>query len=42
MRSILIDDEESARSRLARLLAPYADVEVVAEARDGLEAVEKI
>ncbi len=42
MRSIIIDDEESARSRLERLLATHADVEVVAEARDGLEAVEKI
>lgn len=41
MRSIIIDDEESARSRLARLLAAYADVEVVAEARDGLDALEK-
>jgi two-component system LytT family response regulator len=42
MRSVIIDDEESARSRLQRLLAAHADVEVVAEARDGLEAVEKI
>jgi DNA-binding LytR/AlgR family response regulator len=42
MRSIIVDDEESARSRLTRLLAAHADVQVVAEARDGLEAVEKI
>jgi DNA-binding LytR/AlgR family response regulator len=42
MRSIIIDDEESARSRLARLLAAHPDVQVAAEARDGLEAVEKI
>jgi two-component system, LytTR family, response regulator len=42
MKSIIIDDEESARSRLQRLLAAHVDVEVVAEARDGLEAVEKI
>jgi DNA-binding LytR/AlgR family response regulator len=42
MRSIIIDDEDSARSRLARLLAAHADVEVAAEARDGLEAIEKI
>jgi DNA-binding LytR/AlgR family response regulator len=42
MRSIIVDDEESARSRLTRLLAAHADVQVVAEAHDGLEAVEKI
>src|ERR1051325_8919901 len=42
MRSIIIDDEESARSRLTRLLGVHADVQVIAEARDGLEAVQKI
>lgn len=42
MKSIIIDDEESARSRLARLLAAHPDIEVIAEARDGLEALEKI
>src|SRR5216684_7343991 len=42
MRSIIIDDEDSARSRLMRLLAAHPDVQVLAEARDGLEAVEKI
>ena len=42
MRSIIVDDEESARSRLTRLLAAHPDVEVIAEARDGLEAVERI
>jgi len=42
MRSIIIDDEESARSRLARLLAAHPDIILEAEARDGLEAVEKI
>lgn len=42
MRSLIVDDEESARSRLARLLAAHPDVAVVAEARDGLEAVRKI
>jgi DNA-binding LytR/AlgR family response regulator len=42
LKSIIIDDEESARSRLIRLLAAHPDVQVVAEARDGLEAVQKI
>jgi DNA-binding LytR/AlgR family response regulator len=42
MRSILVDDEESARSRLARLLAAHPDVIIESEARDGLEAVQKI
>ena len=42
MRSIIVDDEQSARSRLARLLAAHPDVELIGEARDGIEAVEKI
>ncbi len=42
MRSIIVDDEESARSRLRRLLAAHPDILVVEEARDGIEAVEKI
>ena len=42
MRSIIVDDEESARSRLARLLTAHPVIEVVGEARDGLEAVQKI
>ena len=42
MRSLIVDDEESARFRLQRLLSAHPDVHVVAEARDGLEAVEKI
>jgi two-component system LytT family response regulator len=42
MRSIIVDDEESARTRLTRLLAAHPDIEVAGEARDGLEAVEKI
>ena len=42
MRSIIVDDEESARARLGRMLAAYPDIVVVGEARDGLEAVEKI
>ena len=42
MRSLLADDEESARERLKRLLKAHPGVEVVGEARDGLEAVTKI
>lgn len=42
MRSIIVDDEEPARARLKRMLAAHPDIRVVGEARDGLEAVEKI
>ena len=42
MRSIIVDDEEPARSRLTRLLAAHPDVEIAGEACDGIEAVEKI
>jgi two-component system LytT family response regulator len=42
MRSIIVDDEESARARLGRMLAAHPDIVVVGEARDGLEAVEKL
>jgi DNA-binding LytR/AlgR family response regulator len=42
VRSIIVDDEQSARSRLARLLGAHPDVQLIGEARDGIEAVEKI
>ena len=42
MNCIIIDDEEAARSRLRRMLAAYPDLEIVGEARDGLEAVQAI
>jgi DNA-binding LytR/AlgR family response regulator len=42
MRSLVVDDEADARSRLIRLLGAHADVAVLGEARDGLEAIEKI
>jgi YesN/AraC family two-component response regulator len=42
MKSIIIDDEESARERLRRLLGVHAGISVIGEARDGLEAVRKI
>ena len=42
MTCIIVDDEESARARLRRMLQAHPDLEVVAEARDGLEAVQQI
>jgi two-component system LytT family response regulator len=42
MRSLLVDDEAAARSRLARLLREHPEVEVVGEAQDGLDAVTQI
>ena len=42
MNCIIVDDEEAARSRLRRMLAAYPDLEIVGEARDGLEAVQAI
>ena len=42
MRSLIVDDEADARSRLIRLLAAHQDVIVLGEAQDGLEAIEKI
>jgi len=42
MKSILVDDEEPARARLRRLLAAHPGIEIVGEARDGIEAVQAI
>jgi two-component system LytT family response regulator len=42
IRTLLIDDEQPARERLRQLLGVHPDVEVVGEAADGIEAVEKI
>ena len=42
IRAMLVDDEELARERLRRLLAEAADVEIVAEAADGPEAMTAI
>jgi DNA-binding LytR/AlgR family response regulator len=39
IRALVVDDEPLARQRLIRLLAEHADVEVVAEAGSGAEAV---
>ncbi len=42
MKSLIADDEESARARLSRMLAAHPDIEIAGEACDGLEAVAKI
>ncbi len=42
LRALVVDDEAPARGRLRQLLAERSDVEVVGEAEDGVEAVERI
>jgi len=42
LRSLVIDDEPNARMRLRRLLNDDERVEVIGEAKDGLEAVTEI
>jgi two-component system, LytTR family, response regulator len=42
MKTLIADDEESARARLRRLLAAHPDIEIAGEARDGIETVEHI
>lgn len=42
MRCLIVDDEFSARSRLKRLLVPNSSVEIVGEAEDGVQGLEKI
>jgi two-component system LytT family response regulator len=42
IRTLLVDDEQPARERLRQLLAPHADVEIVGEADDGVQAIEQI
>jgi DNA-binding LytR/AlgR family response regulator len=41
IRALVVDDEPPARSRLTRLLAGHPDVQVVGEAANGDEALEK-
>jgi len=41
LRVLIVDDESPARARLRRLLLAHPQVEVVAEARNGREAVTK-
>jgi two-component system LytT family response regulator len=42
IRTIIVDDEKPARTRLLALLEPRSDIEVVGVARDGREAVELV
>jgi len=42
MRILIVDDERPARDKLRRLLEQEADVTALAEARDGVEALEQI
>lgn len=42
IRVILVDDERPARERLRQMLAAFGDIDVVAEAADGDEALERI
>jgi len=41
-KTIIIDDEQLARQRLARLLKPYDMIDIVAEAVNGQDGLEKI
>lgn len=42
IRTLLVDDEQPARDRLRQLLSAHADVEIVGEADDGVQAAEQI
>lgn len=42
LRTLIIDDEASARSRLTKLLAAHPEIEIIGEAADGVVAVEQI
>jgi two-component system LytT family response regulator len=42
IRTLLVDDEQPARERLRQLLSAHADVEIVGEAEDGVQAAEQI
>jgi two-component system, LytTR family, response regulator len=42
MRTLLVDDEPSARLRLSRLLGDETHVEIIGEPADGVEAVKEI
>lgn len=42
VRALIVDDEAPARGRLRQILAERSDVEVVGEAEDGVEALERI
>jgi len=42
MRVLIVDDERPARDKLRRLLAQHPGVTAIDEARDGVEALEKV
>ena len=42
LRSLVIDDEPNARMRLRRLLKDDERIEIIGQAKDGLEAVTEI
>ena len=42
MRAIIIDDERLARNELKKLLADYPEIEIIAEAANAGEGIEKI
>lgn len=42
IRTLLVDDEQPARERLRQLLAANDEVEIVGEAEDGVQALERI
>ncbi|MBR7800485.1 LytR/AlgR family response regulator transcription factor [Undibacterium fentianense] len=42
MRVLIVDDERPARDKLRRLLAQETDILSISEARDGIEALERI
>lgn len=42
LKTLIVDDEESARSRLRKLLDAHPEIDVVGEAADGVEALGEI
>src|SRR5687767_8130400 len=42
IRALLVDDEEPARERLRQLLFAIPEIEIVGDAEDGIQAIERI
>src|ERR671912_580379 len=42
IRILIVDDEQPARDRLRQLLAAESDVEIVGEAEDGVQTLERV
>lgn len=42
LRTLIVDDEQPARDRLRQLLAGVANVEIVGEAEDGIQTIERV